>query len=80
MARIPGVEEHQAGWFVGLAYRMIKRRIGRVIEPLKIAAHHPRLFRAVLEMERGQAQARTVNAALKALVQIKVAMLVGCPF
>ena len=80
MARIQGVKEHEAGWLIRLAYRMIKKRVGRLIEPLKIAAHHPRLFRAVLEMERGQAQARTVNAALKALVQVKVAMLIGCPF
>jgi hypothetical protein len=80
MARIPGVEKQQAGWFIRFAYRAIEKKIRRVVLPLKIAAHHPRLFRAVLSMERGQAAAQTVPADLKTLVQVKAAMLVGCPF
>ena len=80
MARIRGVEAREAGWFTRLAYWMVKRKIGRVVTPLKIAAHHPRLFRAVGEMEMGQAAARSVNAGLKALAQLKAAMLIGCPF
>jgi hypothetical protein len=31
-------------------------------------------------MEMGQEAARSVEASLKMLAQIKVAMLVGCPF
>ena len=80
MARVKGLEAHEAGWLTRLAYRAIKRKIRRVILPLKITAHHPRLFRAVLGMERGQAAATTVTAALKALVQVKVATMIGCPF
>lgn len=57
-----------------------KRKVGKVIEPIKITAHHPRLLRAVGSMGMGQEAARSVPAALKALVQVKVAMMVGCPF
>ena len=80
MARIAGVEARGAGLFVRFVYWMVKRKIGRVVEPLKVTAHHPRLLRAVGQMEMGQEAAKTVDAALKALVSLKTAMLVGCPF
>ena len=80
MARIPGVETRDAGLFVRFVYWMVKRKIGRVIQPIKITAHHPRLLRAVGQMEMGQEAAKTVDAALKALLSVKTAMLVGCPF
>lgn len=80
MARIPGRDDRQAGWLTRFAYRKIRRKIGRVITPLQIAAHHEPLFRGVLGMERAQANARTVTLGLKALAQLKVAMMIGCPF
>ena len=80
MARIVGVEWAEAGLFVRLAYRLTRRKVGRVIMPIKITAHHPRLLRAQAHMELGQEAARTVEPRLKALASVKVAMLVGCPF
>lgn len=79
-ARMAGVEAKDAGLVVRVAYWFTKRKVGKVIEPIKITAHHPRLLRAVGSMEMGQEAARSVPAALKALVQVKVAMMVGCPF
>jgi hypothetical protein len=80
VARIEGVQTRNAGLFVGLVYWLTRRRLGRLITPVQITAHHPRLLRAVGAMEMGQAAARSVDASLKMLAQIKVAMLVGCPF
>ena len=80
MARIPGVETEAAGLFTRIAYFMTKRRLGRVIMPIKIKAHHPRLLRALAHMESGQEAAKTVPAQLKALAQVKAAMMIGCPF
>ena len=80
MARIPGVEPTEAGLFARIAYFMTRRRLGRVVMPIKIKAHHPRLLRALAHMELGQEAAQTVPAQLKALVQVKVAMMIGCPF
>ncbi len=80
MARIPGVEPKEAGLFTRIAYFMTKRRLGRVIMPIKINAHHPRLLRALAHMELGQEAAKTVPAQLKALAQVKAAMMIGCPF
>jgi hypothetical protein len=80
MARIEGVPSEKAGLFIRFAYWMTKRKIGRVIEPIRITAHHPRLLRAMAWMEMGQEAARSVPAPLKMLAQVKVAMLIGCPF
>jgi hypothetical protein len=86
MARMNGVEPHQAGWFTRLVYWLVRRSIGkitgsrRLVEPVKITAHHPRLLKAYGQMERGQGAATSVPAPLKALAGIKAATLIGCPF
>jgi hypothetical protein len=80
MPRIPGVEPHQAGLFTRFVYWMTKRKIGRVILPVKITAHQPRLLAAVSDMEMGQDAMHSVDQTLKALASIKTATLIGCPF
>jgi hypothetical protein len=86
MARMNGVEPHQAGWYTRLVYWFVRRSIGRItgrsslVEPVKVTAHHPGLLKATGQMEMGQAAAASVPAPLKALAGIKAATLVGCPF
>jgi hypothetical protein len=86
MARIRGVEPDEAGWFTRLVYWFVQRGLKkltgqpRLPEPVKIMAHHPRLLRALGQMEAGQAAATSVPASLKSLASIKAATLVGCPF
>ena len=86
MARMNGVETNEAGWLTRLLYRLVKRKVGRLtgrprlVEPVRITAHHPRLLLAMGQMEMGQEAARSVPAALKLLASIKAAMLIGCPY
>ncbi len=80
MARIRGVQPNQANWFTRIVYWMTRRKIGRVILPVQITAHHTRLLRAMGEMENGQAAAKSVDARLKELASIQAATMVGCPF
>ena len=80
MARIEGIEASNAGLFVRIVYWFTKRKLGRVVTPVKITAHHRRLLRAMGAMEMGQDAARSVELTLKLLAEVKVAMLVGCPF
>jgi hypothetical protein len=86
MARIKGVEPHEAGLFTRFVYWLVRRKVGaiaghpRVVEPVKITAHHPRLLRAYGDMERGQEAATSVPTRLKTLASIQTSMLVGCPF
>ena len=86
MARMNGLEPHQAGWYTRLVYWLVRRSIGKItgrsqlVEPVKITAHHPRLLKAYGQMEMGQAAATSVPAPLKALAGLKAAALIGCPF
>jgi hypothetical protein len=64
----------------------VRRRFGnltgknRLIEPVKVAAHHPRLLRAMGQMEAGLEGAHSVPPELKLLASLQAAMLIGCPF
>jgi hypothetical protein len=78
--RAIGVSGPQAGWITKLLYRALKKRIGRVPKSKTLAAHHTPTLLASTWMDSVCASARTVSGALKELVQLKVAALVGCPF
>jgi 4-carboxymuconolactone decarboxylase len=81
-----GIEPPEAGWFTRLVYWLVRRKMrkltgqDRLIEPIKIMAHHPRLLRALGQMEMGQESAHSVPVQLKSLASIKAATLIGCPF
>jgi len=80
MARIRGVEPNEASPLTRFIYWMTQRKLGRIVSPLKVSAHHSRLLVAYGQMEMGQQAAHSVDAKLKALAEIKVALLIGCPF
>jgi hypothetical protein len=85
MAYMKGVEPSEAGWFVRLVYWFVRRQIGkltgkdRLVESVKIAAHHPRLLKAVGQMEGGQAAAHSVPTELKMLAGLQTSLQIGCP-
>ena len=86
MAHMKGVEPVEAGWLTRLIYWFVRRRIAKVagkdrlLEPVKIAAHHPQLLRAIGRMDGGVEAARSLPALLNRLASLQAALLVGCPF
>lgn len=84
MARIEGVHPGQQGLFQGMftriVYSLTKRKVGRVVMPVRIAAHHSKLLWGYGQMEQSLGASRLVEAGLKDLAQLRVATLVGCPF
>ncbi|HUD66675.1 MAG TPA: hypothetical protein VMQ17_18980 [Candidatus Sulfotelmatobacter sp.] len=84
MARISGAPTNQGGLlrrlFVGLVYSLTRRRLGRVIMPVQVTAHHSKLFWGYVQMEQSQMGSQLVDAKLKGLAELRVATLVGCPF
>jgi hypothetical protein len=86
MAYMKGIDRAEAGWFTQLVYWFVRRSLrkvtgkDRLIEPVKVAAHHPRLLRAMGQMEGGVAAAKSVPAKLKQLASLQTARLTGCPF
>ena len=84
MARIAGADPSQQGLFRGffmrIIYALTKRKVGRVVMPVKIAAHHAKLLWGYGQMEQSLLSSHLVDTALKDLAQLRVATLVGCPF
>jgi hypothetical protein len=84
MARVAGAPANSGGplrrLFVGVLYSLTKRRLGRLIMPVQVTAHHPAILWGYGQMEQSQASSKLVDAKLKGLAELRVATLVGCPF
>jgi hypothetical protein len=84
MARIRGADPSQQGLLKGLftriVYAMTTRKVGRVVVPVQIAAHHPKLLWGYGQMEQSLSASHLVDTAVKDLAQLRVATLIGCPF
>jgi hypothetical protein len=78
--RIRGIEPEDAGPVLRFVYRIVRRKVGKVIGPVKVQAHHFRLLRAIGAMEAGHEAAHRLPKALKTLASIQVARMIGCPF
>lgn len=79
MARISGVEDPGLS-IAALVFAAVKRKLGKVVRPLRIHALSPGVLRGYAFMESGQERATSVPRGLKKLAQVRVAMRVGCPF
>lgn len=80
MSRITGVPAEGAGLRVRFIYWLLRRRFGRISSGAKIRAHDPQLLQLAMRMDGYVASPGSVSVKLKELAQIKVAMVVGCPF
>src|SRR5258708_16540 len=84
MARIRGVDPSKQRLlnrlFTRIVYVMTKRKVGRVVMPVQLVSHHPRLLWGYGQMEQSFASSHLVGADLKDLATLLVATLVGCPF
>ena len=76
--RIQGAPER--GPLRKVAYRMARKRLGRVPEPFAVAAHHTKIFGAMSGFEMGLERSKRVPVRYKALGELRAAMVVGCEF
>ena len=80
MSRIQGVSNKDASFIARIAFWLTKRKWGKVLTPVRIAAHRPRILRAVGSMEGAQDRLKHIEPSLKMLLYTFVATKVGCPF
>jgi alkylhydroperoxidase family enzyme len=80
MARIEGVPEERAGLLARLAYRISRRKVGKVAAPITLAAHQPWILAAVGAFELALERADRLDVQLKVLASVKASSLVGCHF
>jgi AhpD family alkylhydroperoxidase len=90
MARIQGVTRDQAGPFVKLVYRFMRRGMkkmtgrepthGSGLEPLEIWAHQPKMMSGMGRFQGAVRKANSVDERVKHLVELKGSQMVGCEF
>lgn len=84
MPRISPADLSTKSFFTRLFLRFIfyltRRKVGKVVMPVRVLANHPRILFGYGMMEDSLARSHLVAEVLKDLVQIRVATLVGCPF
>jgi hypothetical protein len=80
MSRIDGVPDNRAGLLARISYRYSRRKLGKVAEPVAVAAHSPWILGAYGAYETGLERARRVDPKLKVLAELKAGAMVGCPF
>jgi hypothetical protein len=84
MARMDGAEPSQLGLFhvlfARIVYALTKRKLGRVVMPVRLTAHHPQILWGYGQMEQSLLSSHQLDDALKELASLRVATLVGCPF
>lgn len=80
MERGTGLQDNEAGWIARLVFRALRKRMGRVPRAKRLLARHTPTLLAATGLDSICASAKTIAPDLKELVQIKVAVLVGCPY
>ncbi len=79
MSRIEGVVRG-GSLLARLAFRVCKRKIGRVVRPVRVHALSTPILAGYGAMETAQEKARRVPLTVKMLASLRVAMRIGCPF
>ena len=84
MARITGSDPRKhpffSGLFVRIVYALTKRKVGRVVLPVQVTAHHPKILWGYGQMEQSLLSSHLLDPKVKSLADLRVATLVGCPF
>jgi len=79
MSRLEGV--HLPGFsLAAVVFFFVRRKLGRVVRPIRIHALSPQSLRGYAVMEGAQKAAGSVPMHLKKLGQLRASMRVGCPF
>lgn len=80
MSRSAGVQDKDASLKTRIIFWFAKRKIGNVPEGLRVRGLDPKYLNACVRMDLYAAGKGVVPMKLKELAQLKVAMMVGCPF
>jgi hypothetical protein len=80
MTRISGVDPKKTSFLMRQVFRKVRKMLGRELTPQKIQARVPRLFWFNILGEWLLGQRAKVSPRLRALVTLRTAVRVGCPF
>ena len=80
MARVEGVDPKQTSFLMRKVFRRMRKLLGRDLTPVKIQARVPRVFWVGTIAEMLLGQKAKVPQRLRALIMLRTAERVGCPF
>jgi len=80
VARIEGVDPKQTTFLMRQVFKKVRKLVGRDLTPQKIQARVPRVFWVTVLNEWLLGQKAKVPERLRALVLLRTAVRVGCPF
>lgn len=80
MARVEGVDPKRTSFFMRMVFRKVRQVLGRDLTPQKIVARVPRVFWVSVLTEWLLGQRAAVPQRLRAVVLLRTAARVGCPF
>jgi alkylhydroperoxidase family enzyme len=77
-ARIRGVPDRTRNPLARISYAVSRRRFGRVMTPMRIFAHHPRVLAGYGAHELAAERSHGVPERLKHLGELRAGMIAGC--
>jgi hypothetical protein len=80
MPRIEGIEPKHTSLLMRQVFKKVRKMLGRDLTPQKIQARVPRLFWFNVLGQWLVGEKAKVPARLRALVTLRTAVRVGCPF
>lgn len=80
MARIEGIDPKQTSYSMRMVFNKVRKMLGRDLTPMKIYARVPRVFWFGSLGEWLLGQKAAVAQRQRALVVLRTAVRVGCPF
>ena len=80
MSRFEGVQDNEAGLLTRLLFWFAKRALGRVPRGMRVRSLDPKYLRRAVRIDLYAASRGSISMRLKELAQLKVALMVGCPF
>ena len=80
MARIAGLEKHEAPWHLRWFYGTKRKMFGKDLTPVKLQMRLPGLVWGSIAMEAGLGRKRKVPLRHIQLAKVRTAARVGCPF
>ena len=80
MRRVEGIDPQHASFLMRQVFKKVRKMLGRDLTPQKILARVPRLFWFNVLAEWLLGQRAKVAPRLRAIVTLRTAVRVGCPF
>jgi alkylhydroperoxidase family enzyme len=78
--RIEPLEDKQISWMLKPFTWMMKRRFGRVLNPIKAWAYRPGLTLAMAIFTQSVEASKVTDPSLKRMVCLRAAQMIGCVF